>query len=62
MEFTIPAMSCGHCVRAITETLLQVDPQAQVTVDLPTKHVSVQTTQPPGAVAAALAEAGYPAA
>lgn len=61
MEFTIPAMSCGHCVRAITDTLLQADPQAQVTVDLPTQHVSVQTTQPQSAVAAALAEAGYPA-
>ena len=61
MEFTIPAMSCGHCVRAITEALLEADPQAQVTVDLPTQHVSVRTTQPPSAVVAALAEAGYPA-
>ena len=60
MEFTIPAMSCGHCVRAITQTLLEADPQAKVTVDLPTQHVSVQTTQPPNAVAAALTEAGYP--
>ncbi len=62
MDFTIPAMSCGHCVRAITETLQKADPAAQVTIDLPTKHVSVQTTQPPSAVAAALAAAGYPAA
>ena len=62
MEFTIPAMSCGHCVRAITETQLQADPLSQVTVDLPTKHVSVQTTQSPSAVVAALAEAGYPPA
>ena len=62
MDFTIPAMSCGHCVRAITETLQKADPAAQVTIDLATKHVSVQTTQSQSAVAAALAEAGYPAA
>ena len=60
MEFTVPAMSCGHCVRAITETLLEADPQAQVTIDLPKKHVAVQTAQTREAVAAQLAEAGYP--
>jgi copper chaperone len=62
MEFTIPAMSCGHCVRAITETLKATDPQALVTIDLASKHVSVQTSQPQSAVTAALAEAGYPVA
>ena len=60
MDFTIPAMSCGHCERAILDAVQQLDPQAQVTIDLPTQHVSVQTSQPPSAVAAALAEAGYP--
>lgn len=62
MEFTIPAMSCGHCVRAITETVLKADPLAQVTIDLPNQHVSVQTTQPQSALVAALSEAGYPPA
>ena len=54
MDFTIPA--------AITNALKAVDPQAQVTIDLPTKHVSVQTTQSQSAVTAVLAEAGYPVA
>ena len=61
MEFNIPAMSCGHCVRAITEAVKQADPQAQVSVDLTSKKVTVQTTQEREAVAAALADAGYPA-
>ena len=61
MEFNIPAMSCGNCVRAITEALKQADPEAQVTVDLPTKKVMVQTTQPRDALAASLKAAGYPA-
>ena len=61
MEFNIPAMSCGHCVRAITEAVKQADPQAQVSVDLTSKKVTVQTTQEREAVAAARADAGYPA-
>ncbi|MCY7371349.1 MAG: heavy-metal-associated domain-containing protein [Polaromonas sp.] len=60
MEFNIPAMSCGHCVRAITEALKQTDPEAGVSVDLPNKQVTVQTTLQRGAVEAALKEAGYP--
>lgn len=60
MEFNIPAMSCGHCVRAITEAVKQVDPEAQASVDLTSKKVTVQTTRERDAVAAALAEAGYP--
>ena len=62
MEFSIPAMSCGHCVKAITQALAQLDSAATVSVDLPTKKVTVQTSQPQEKVVAALAEAGYPVA
>ncbi|NMM07719.1 heavy-metal-associated domain-containing protein [Polaromonas sp.] len=60
MEFNIPAISCGHCVRAVTEAVKQVDPDAQVGVDLESKKVTVQTTRERDVVAAALADAGYP--
>lgn len=60
MEFDIPAMSCGHCVKAITEALAQLDPNAKVSVDLPAKKVTLDTTQDRATVAAALTEAGYP--
>jgi copper chaperone len=60
MEFNIPTISCGHCVRAVTEAVKLADPDAQVSVDLESKKVTVQTTQERDAVAAALAEAGYP--
>jgi copper chaperone len=60
MEFNVPDISCGHCVRAVTEAVKQVDPDAQVSVDLESKKVTVQTTREREAVAAALAEAGYP--
>ncbi|MDQ3058952.1 MAG: heavy-metal-associated domain-containing protein [Pseudomonadota bacterium] len=62
MEFEVPAMSCGHCVKAITQTLTELDPTAQVSIDLPGKKVTVQTAQDREKVAAALAEAGYPTA
>jgi len=62
MEFNIPAMSCGHCVKAITQAVQQLDPAATVSVDLPAKQVTLQTSQEREKVAAALTEAGYPPA
>jgi copper chaperone len=59
LEFKIPAISCGHCARAVTEAIQEVDPKAQVQVDLPGKRVQVQTEAARAAVAAALADAGY---
>jgi copper chaperone len=61
MEFTIPAMSCGHCANAITKAVKALDPAAQVNVDLASKKVVVQTPRDRQAVAAALTQAGYPA-
>ena len=34
ITFQIPAMSCGHCVRSITEAVQATDPAAQVQADL----------------------------
>lgn len=59
LEFDIAALSCGHCARAVTEAVHEVDPAAQVQVDLATKHVTVDTQADRARVAAALADAGY---
>ena len=61
MEFNVPDMSCGHCAGVITKTVKALDANASVNVDLTAKKVTVQTTQDRATVAAALAEAGYPA-
>ncbi len=58
-EFQIPNMSCGHCVRAITEAVKAADPQAQVSTDLPHHQVQVDTQVPREQVVARLTEAGY---
>lgn len=59
-EFQIPSMSCGHCIRAVTEAVQSVDAQAKVQVDLAQHQVTVETSQQRAAIVAALAEAGYP--
>jgi copper chaperone len=62
LEFTIASLSCGHCARAVTEAVHEVDPAARVEVDLAGKQVRVETSATPDRVVAALAEAGYPPA
>jgi copper chaperone len=59
IEFDIPALSCGHCARAVTEAVHGVDPKAQVQVDLTRKRVQVDSTAPRASLTAALADAGY---
>jgi len=60
LEFDIAQISCGHCVRAVTEAVHEVDPLAKVDVDLARKHVKVDTEADRQRVVAALVEAGYP--
>ena len=59
--WTVSGMTCGHCVASVTEELLEVDGIEAVDVDLPSGAVTVTSAGPvdPGAVAAAVDEAGY---
>jgi len=57
--FDVQGMSCGHCVRAVTQAVQQLDPQARVTVQLEQGKVEVDSTQPREAIAKAIAEEGY---
>ncbi len=59
-EFQIPSISCGHCIKAVTEAVQSVDAQAKVQVDLAQHQVTVETSAQRAAIVAALAEAGYP--
>jgi copper chaperone len=63
IQFRLPALSCAHCVAAVTEACHEVDPAARVEVDLETKQVHVDTAQDRrDALVGALTEAGYPPA
>lgn len=61
MKFHVPDMSCGHCTSAITKSLQAADQRAQVTTDLATRIVTVETTLSPEAVIATLKATGYSA-
>lgn len=58
-QFNVQGMTCGHCERAVTNALQQLDPQAQVRIDRTQNRVDVDSTQPRDALAAAIAEEGY---
>jgi copper chaperone len=55
----VEGMTCGHCVRAVTQAIQALDPKAAVQVDLPAGTVRAETTLARDAVAAAVAEEGY---
>jgi copper chaperone len=61
IELTLPTMTCGHCVRTVTETVQRIDPQATVQIDLPSHRVQIESGQPAQVFAEALAEEGYAA-
>lgn len=60
-DLEVKAMSCGHCIKAITEAVRELDSASVVVADLPTKRVKVQSTQSLEALVAALGAAGYDA-
>ncbi|OOG84820.1 copper resistance protein CopZ [Pseudomonas sp. A25(2017)] len=59
--FNVQGMSCGHCVKAITQAVQAKDPAADVQIDLGAKTVQVQSSLPADAVLAAIKEEGYEA-
>ncbi len=59
--YIVTGMTCGHCVRAVTEELTKVDGVTGVEVDLDSGRVTVASDRPvdDAAVRAAVDEAGY---
>ena len=61
MKLHIEGMTCGGCARSVTATVKDVDPAATVEIDLPSKTVQIQSSQPLESFTKALEEAGFPA-
>ena len=59
IEFHVPDMHCEHCIRAITNGVQRVVPDAQVSVDLAAHRVTVANSNDFEAVRQAIAAAGY---
>jgi copper chaperone len=63
ISYTVPAMHCGHCERAVKEEVSAVAGVSEVAVDLESKIVTVTGSAfDDMAVRAAIEEAGYEAA
>ncbi len=58
-SFTVTGMTCGHCEKAVTRAVKQLDPQAEVQIDRSSGRVDVQSEQPRETLARAIAEEGY---
>ena len=57
--FSVTGMTCGHCERAVTQAVKQLDPAAEIKIDRAANRIEVQSTQPREALAAAIASEGY---
>ena len=57
--FQVDDMTCGHCVRAITEAVQQADPAAKVLADVGTHRVTIDSQSQAAALEAVIREAGY---
>jgi len=60
IAFEVNDMTCGHCVSAITRAVKRVDAAAEVSVDLATRRVEINSSVADGSsLQAAIQEAGY---
>lgn len=59
IEFDVPDMTCGHCVKAITDAVIAAAPGASVTVDLPQHRLSVSGADQADKIEVAIRDAGY---
>ena len=59
--YSVSGMTCGHCVRSVTEEISAIDGVTDVAVDLPTGAVAVTSGRglDEAQVRAAVEEAGY---
>jgi Cu+-exporting ATPase len=59
-ELTVEDMTCKHCVGRVTKAVQEIDQQARVDIDLPTKKVKIDSSADLDRIAKAIAAAGYP--
>jgi copper chaperone len=55
----VEGMSCGHCIRAVTNAIQALDKAAKVDVDLAAKRVVAATSLPRADLVRAVEEEGF---
>ncbi len=59
IELKVSGMTCNHCAMAVTRAVREIDPAAEVRVDLAAGKVEVEGKAAAAQLAAAITEAGY---
>ncbi|KPX05980.1 heavy-metal-associated domain-containing protein [Pseudomonas savastanoi] len=59
--FNVQGMTCGHCVRAVTQAIKNDDLGADVQIELASKQVKVQSSLSPEQIVRLISEEGYQA-
>lgn len=62
IELTLPTMTCGHCVKTVTQTVKRIDADAKLEIELPEHRVRIESTRPADEFKRALADEGYASA
>ena len=57
--FTVTGMTCGHCEKAVTQAVKQLDPKAEVSIDRAANSVQVESALARELLSNAIAEEGY---
>lgn len=57
--FDVKGMTCGHCVKAVTNAVHDVDADARVDIDLASGTVRVESKMSAASIGKAIEEAGY---
>jgi copper chaperone len=59
--FKVQGMTCGHCVRAVTQAIKDDDPGAEVQIDLSKGEVRVESQLAAERIVGLIDEEGYAA-
>jgi copper chaperone len=59
LKLNVPDMTCGHCAGTVTKAVQSVDSLASVTIDLPSKTVSIVAAVDARRISQAVEAAGY---
>jgi len=61
IKLNVEGMTCGHCVKQVTQAVHRIEPDALVNVDLENRSVLINSAKEDrAAFAKAISEAGYP--
>lgn len=59
LEVNVSGMSCGHCVKAVTQAVQELNSEAVVDIDLNSGKVNITGVSDMAAVSHAIEETGF---